>query len=78
MINVNLQKAKTIAHGKRRFDRAAEFAPWDEQISKQLPGVDLQAAEAQRQLIREKYAAMQTQIDASTTPTEIKTALGLS
>jgi hypothetical protein len=78
MINVNVQKAKTIAHGKRRFDRAVEFAPWDEQISKQLPGADLQAAEAQRQSIREKYATMQAQIDASTTPTEIKTALGLS
>jgi hypothetical protein len=35
------------------------------------------AAETARQAIREKYAAIQTQIDAATTPDEIKVALGI-
>jgi hypothetical protein len=43
---------------------------------KQIPGVDAQAAEAARQAIRDKYAAIQADIDAATTPEEIKAALG--
>ncbi len=35
-----------------------------------------QAAEAARQAIRDKYAAIQADIDAATTPEEIKAALG--
>jgi hypothetical protein len=44
---------------------------------KQIPGVDAQAAEAARQTIREKYAAMQADIDAAVTPDEIKQVLGI-
>lgn len=76
MIVVNIDKAKTIAHDMRRAARAEEFKPHDEVIMKQIPGVDAQAAEAARQAIRDKYAAIQTQIDAATTPEEIKAALG--
>lgn len=75
MIVINIDKAKTIAHDMRRAARAEEFKPHDEVIMKQIPGVDAQAAEAARQAIRDKYAAIQTQIDAAATPEEIKAAL---
>ena len=75
MITINIDKAKTIAHDKRRAAREAEFKPYDDAIAKQIPG-QVDGAEAQRQAIREKYAAIQQSIDAATTPDEIKTALG--
>lgn len=75
-IVINLQKAKDIGHDIRRNTRAQEFAPYDEAISKQIPG-QVEGAEAARQVIRDKYAVVQTQIDAATTPDEIKSALGL-
>lgn len=76
-IIINMDKAKTIGHEIRRAKRADEFAPLDEQIMKQIPGTDTAAVEAERQVIRDKYAVVQTQIDAATTPDEIKTALGI-
>lgn len=76
MIIVNIDKAKEIGHNMRRAAREQEFKPFDDAIAKQIPGQS-EGAEAQRQLIREKYAAIQTQIDAATTPEEIKQALGL-
>ena len=76
MITVNMTKAKAIPHDARRAARAEEFKPHDEVIMKQIPGVDAQASEAARQAIRDKYAAIQTQIDAAATPEEIKAALG--
>lgn len=75
MITVNLEKAKLIAHAKRRQKRAEEFAPYDEIIMKQIPGVDAVEAEAVRQVIRDKYAEVQDAIDAAKSPEEIKTAL---
>ena len=77
MITINIDKAKAIGHDMRRAARTEEFKPHDEVIMKQIPGVDAQAAEAARQAIREKYAAMQADIDAATTPDEIKQALGI-
>ena len=75
MITINIDKAKGIAHDKRRAAREAEFKPYDDAIAKQIPG-QVDGAEAQRQAIREKYAAIQQSIDAATTPDEIKAALG--
>jgi len=77
MIVVNIDKAKTIGHDMRRAARAEEFKPHDEVIMKQIPGVDAQQAEAARQAIREKYAAIQAQIEAAATPEEIKAALNV-
>jgi hypothetical protein len=77
MITININKAKAIAHEKRRAARAEEFKPHDEIIMKQIPGADAQAAEAARQTIREKYAAMQADIDSAVTPDEIKQVLGI-
>ena len=76
-IVIDLNKAKAIAHDRRRAARAEEFKPHDEIIMKQIPGVDAVVAEAARQAIRDKYAAMQTAIDAAATPDEIKVALGV-
>lgn len=74
MIAINVTKAKAIGHDMRRAARAAEFAPYDEAIAKQIPG-QMEGAEAARQAIRDKYVAIQTAIDAAATPDEIKAAL---
>ena len=73
MITINIDKAKNIAHDIRRAKRAKEFAPLDIQAT--IPS-QASAAESARQVVREKYAAMQTQINSASTPEEIKTALG--
>lgn len=73
----DLDKCKAIAHDKRRAARAEEFAPLDEVIAKQIPGNDPAEVEAERQAIRDKYAAVQDQIDAAASPEDIKAALGL-
>jgi hypothetical protein len=75
MITINIDKAKTIAHNKRREARSAEFEPLDSIIAKQIPGTTSQEAEVQRQSIRDKYAVMQTAIDAAVTVDEIKAAM---
>lgn len=77
MISVNINKAKTIAHSIRRDLREIEFTPYDEIVSKQIPGADTTDAENSRQKIRDKYSDMQIKIDQAKTPDEIKTALGL-
>ena len=77
MITINLDKAKSIAHDKRRAARAEEFAPHDEVIMKQIPGQDMEAAEDAREEIRNKYAAIQDAIDAATSADELKVVLGL-
>jgi hypothetical protein len=72
MITINIDKAKTIAHDKRREARSAEFAPLD--IKATIPS-EATAAEAARATVRAKYASMQTAIDVATTPDEIKAAM---
>jgi hypothetical protein len=74
MININLDKAKDIAHDMRRAKRAEEFAPLD--IKATIPS-EAVAAETARQAVRDKYAAMQAEINAAATPEEIKTTLGI-
>ena len=77
MITINVDKAKAIAHDIRRAARAAEFAPHDEVIAKRIPGTAEQEAETARQIIREKYAAMQVAIDSAGSVEEIKAAMPL-
>lgn len=72
MITVNIDKAKTIAHDMRRAARAEEFKPLD--VKATIPGEAAQA-EADRQAVREKYAAMQADIDAAASVEELKAAL---
>lgn len=75
MIVVNLDKAKNIAHNIRREAREQEFAPHDAVIAKQIPGKSATEAEAARQAIRDKYAEVQTQIDAAQDVDSLKEAL---
>ena len=72
MITININKAKAIAHDKRRLARSAEFAPLD--IKATIPS-EAVVAEAARQLVRDKYVTMQTAIDAATTTAEIKASM---
>ena len=72
MITINIDKAKTIAHDKRREARTLEFAPLD--IKATIPS-EATAAETARQAVRDKYAAMQTAIDSVSTVDEIKAVM---
>ena len=74
-IDVDLDQCRAIGHDRRRAARAEEFAPHDEVIAKQIPGVSATEAEAARQVIRDKYAAIQDEIDAAEDPAAIKAAL---
>ena len=69
MININLDKAKVIVHDMRRAKRTAEFAPLD--IKATIPS-EAVAAEAARQVIREKYASIQADIEAAPGVPELK------
>ena len=69
MITIDMTKAKEIAHNKRRAVRSAEFAPLD--IKATIPS-EAAAAEVARQAIRDKYAAMQAQIDSVATVDQLK------
>ena len=75
IIIISISKAKAIGHTIRRAARAAEFAPLDDLIAKKIPGTDAAAIEADRQAVRDKYALLQTQIDAAATADEIKAVL---
>lgn len=68
-IVIDINRAKAIAHDARRAARAAEFAPLD--IKATIPS-EAAAAEAARQAIRDKYAALQAQMDAAETPEQLK------
>lgn len=72
MIVINLNKAKGIAHELRRAARSAEFAPLD--IKATIPS-EAAAAEAARQVIRDKYAVMQAQMDAAQNVDQLKILL---
>lgn len=76
-LEIDLAKAKEIGQQRRRAARDTEFKPLDDVIAKQIPGIDLDAAEAGRALIRKKYEAMQAAINDAKTPDEIKAALGV-
>jgi len=74
-VDLDLDRCKAVGHDIRRQKRAQEFAPHDEVIAKQIPGKDQAQAEEARQVVRDKYAAMQVAIDEAATPDEIKAAL---
>ena len=68
MISINIAKARDIAHSARRTARSAAFAPLD--VKATIP-TEAAAAEAERQLIRDLYADLQTQIDEAATAEEL-------
>lgn len=71
-VSVSLPKAKGIAHDKRRAARATELRPLD--IEATIPAKAAQA-EAARQAVRDKYAAMQTAIDGCASADQIKAVI---
>jgi hypothetical protein len=75
MITINLDRAKTISHAIRRQKRSEEFEPLDQVIMRQIPGTDIQAVEAQRQAIRDRYAVVQTTIDSAQDSDQLLTVI---
>ena len=76
MIKINMSKAKEITHTVRREARATEFAPLGQEININIANpTKITEVEAQRQVVRDKYAVVQTNIDKATTVEELKTIL---
>lgn len=71
-IKTDMPEARLIAHGMRRNKRSGELAPLD--IEATIPS-KANAAEAARQLIRDKYAVMQADIDNAANEAALKTVL---
>lgn len=59
-VTINLDKSKELAHQQRRQKRALELKQYD--LETTVPSLAEQA-EQQRQIIREKYNVIQTEID---------------
>ena len=68
-INISMPKAQDIAHDKRRAARSVEFAPLD--IKATIPSEAVKA-EAARQVVRDKYSAIQLNIDSALSASELK------
>jgi hypothetical protein len=67
-IGVHMDKAKDIAHERRRAKRSAEFAPLDIQAT--IPS-KAESAEVARQAIRDKHDSIQASIDSCVTADEL-------
>lgn len=74
-IEIDLARAKAIAHDIRRRRRADELAPHDKLISLQIPGANTDKAEAARQEIRTRYNAMQDAIDSAASVADLQRLL---
>lgn len=74
---IDMTKAKEIGHEIRRDLRSKEFEPLDNVIMKQIPDTDFNAVESERQLVREKYDAIQIKIDKAKDANTILDALNL-
>jgi predicted DNA binding CopG/RHH family protein len=72
MISIDINIAKNIVHTIRRQQREQEFAPLDKEIQLRIPTTDLDAVEAQRQAVRDRYAEIQSAIDSAVDATELK------
>lgn len=68
-LSINIDKAKDIVHDIRRAKRTSEFAPLD--LKATIPS-EAVVAEAARQAAREKYAAIQADIDSAPGVAELK------
>ena len=69
MIKIDINKAKEISHDMRRNKRAELFKQLD--IEATVPTFTEQA-EAQRQIIRDEFAAIQTEIDNAESVDQLK------
>ena len=68
-IKTDLPKAKLIAHDKRRRARTLEMSPWD--LKATIPS-EAEAAEAEREKLRKKYADVQTSMDEAKSEKKLK------
>lgn len=68
----NITIAKTTAHDIRRARRDEEFLVWDRKVT--IPA-EAANAEAQRELIRQKYAQIQTDIDSAPDATTLRSVV---
>ena len=69
MIKIDINKAKEISHDKRRAKRADLFKQLD--IEATVP-VLAEQAEAKRQIIRDEFAVIQTEIDDAESVDQLK------
>jgi hypothetical protein len=74
-IEIDLDRAKAIAHDIRRRRRADELAPHDRVISLKIPGASADQAEAARREIRTRYSAMQDAIDSAASVADLQRLL---
>lgn len=68
----DLVKSRAIAHDIRRKVRDIEFEPWDRKAT--IPS-EYAAAEAERELIRQKYAQIQIDIDNASDVSALRTVV---
>lgn len=69
MIKIDINKAKEISHDKRRAKRADLFKQLD--IEATVP-VLAEQAEVKRQIIRDEFAVIQTEIDDAESVDQLK------
>lgn len=69
MIQINLNKAKEISHDKRRNKRTELFKQMDIEATIQTFA---EQAEVQRQVIRDEFAVIQTEIDNAESTDQLK------
>jgi len=77
-LTIDIEKAKSIAHSIRRAQRDIELKPFDEIISRQIPGTDLNIIEVERQKIRDKFSILQENINKASSVEEILKTLNSS
>jgi hypothetical protein len=75
VIKIDVTKAKEVAHGIRKADRAKQMEPHDKAIMMQIPGTPIIEIEAKRQAIRDANAVVQTNIDNAQDEVELKAAI---
>lgn len=71
-VGVDMKKARDIVHERRRIKRSSEFAPLD--VEATIPNKSNEA-EQKRQVVRDKYASIQAQIDECATPDQLKAVM---
>lgn len=74
-IEIDMDKAKEIAHTQRRAMRLEEFTPLDQAIAFRLPGANFKETEKLRESVRDKYKEMQGAIDSADSPEQLKAIL---
>ena len=72
VIKVDLNKAKEIAHNKRRVVREQELKPLDVKVT--IP-MYAEQAELERQVVRDKHAEIQELIDQAEGVEDLKKAI---